>query len=191
MAHSLTIDDLLSGAAVTHKVTIPAAVLRPSPRTDGDVANSEDGKAASAGEVVLRPLTVRDVQRITRAAREQHALTSVLMVQQALVSPKATVEQVAAMSAGLVQFLLERVNAISGLDLNEDDLDRAIKAPLARACFVLAREFGWTPADCSQLTIGQVLLYLEMLARDDRDDAADRNGAPADAAPVASEGGEA
>jgi hypothetical protein len=116
--------------------------------------------------VVLRPLQIRDVERVTRAAKEQRVLTSVLMVQQALVSPKMTVEQVGSLSAGLVRYLLQQVNQISGLELGDDDLDKAVKAPLARACFVLSRDFGWTPAECSELTIGQVLLYLEMLARD-------------------------
>jgi hypothetical protein len=87
------------------------------------------------------------------------------MVQQALVSPKLTVEQVSGLSAGLVQFLLEKVNQLSGLGLAEEELEQAVKAPLARACFVLAKEFGWTPAQCAELTVGQVLLYLEMLAR--------------------------
>jgi hypothetical protein len=122
--------------------------------------------------VVLRPLQIRDVERVSRAAKEQRVLTSVLMVQQALVSPKLTVEQVGSLSAGLVQFLLEKVNAISGLSLGEDDLDGAVKAPLAKACFVLAKEFGWTPAECSELTVGQVLLYLELLARDGQDGSA-------------------
>jgi len=90
------------------------------------------------------------------------------MVQQALVAPKMTVEQVGSLSAGLVQYLLRRVNQISGLDLSDEDLDKAVKAPLARACFVLSRDFGWTPAECSELTVGQVLLYLEMLARDQK-----------------------
>jgi hypothetical protein len=30
---------------------------------------------------------------------------------------------------------------------------------------VLAREFGWTPDECSRLSLGQVLVYLEMLGR--------------------------
>ena len=38
-----------------------------------------------------------------------------------------------------------------------------VQAPLARACFVLARQFGWTPDECAELTVGQVLTYLEML----------------------------
>ncbi|MFP2929499.1 hypothetical protein ACLESO_30730 [Pyxidicoccus sp. 3LG] len=157
---SLTAEELLAGAAGTFTVPLPANVLKPG---------TGESPTGTAGEVVLRPLQIRDVERVSRAAKEQRVLTSVLMVQQALVSPKLTVEQVGSLSAGLVQFLLEKVNAISGLSLGEDDLDSAVKAPLAKACFVLAREFGWTPAECSELTVGQVLLYLEMLARDGQD----------------------
>ena len=91
-----------------------------------------------------------------------------LLVQQSLVSPALTVDQVAALPAGVAQFLTERVNAISGLAVEADDLDKAVRAPLARACFILAREFGWTPNECAELTVGQILLYLEMLARDER-----------------------
>jgi len=153
---------MLAAGNATHTVRVPAALVR----------GGESGEATAerfAGEVVLRPLLVRDVDRVVRAAKEQRVLTSVLMVQQALVSPKMTVEQIGSLPAGLVQFLSERVNAISGLTLGEDDLERGVKAPLARACFVLAREFGWTPTECSELTVGQVLLYLEMLAREERD----------------------
>jgi hypothetical protein len=83
-----------------------------------------------------------------------------------------SVEQVGDLPAGVVQFLADRVNAISGLSVSEDELEQAVRAPLARACFILAREFGWTPAECSELTVGQVLLYLEMIAREDRTEAA-------------------
>jgi len=41
-------------------------------------------------------------------------------------------------------------------------LQELVQAPLARACFVLARDFGWTPEEVSGMTIGQILLYLEM-----------------------------
>lgn len=163
MAHALSAEDLLASGATTHTVALPAALLA------GAVGSAPEGTpdGRTAGEVVLRPLLVRDVDRVVRAAKEQRVLTSVLLVQQALVAPKMTVEQVGSLPAGLVQFLSEKVNALSGLTLGEDDLERAVKAPLARACFVLAREFGWTPGECSELTVGQVLLYLEMLARDE------------------------
>jgi len=159
MAHALSAEDLLASGSATHTVALPAALL-----SGGD----ENAESPAAGEVVLRPLLVKDVDRVVRAAREQRVLTSVLLVQQALVAPKMTVEQVGSLPAGLVQFLAGKVNALSGLSLGEDDLERAVKAPLARACFVLAREFGWTPGECSELTVGQVLLYLEMLARDEQ-----------------------
>ncbi|MEM8592281.1 MAG: hypothetical protein AAGF13_07115 [Pseudomonadota bacterium] len=147
----LSTDELLQGAQATHAVAVPPALL-------GD-------PEGNAGEVVLRPLTVRDVRRINQAAGEGHVLASVLMVQQALVEPNLSVEEVGGMPAGLVKFLLSNVNRVSGLELGEEDLESAVKAPMARACFVLSKEFGWTPAECSELTIGQVLLYLEMLAR--------------------------
>jgi hypothetical protein len=163
MAHQLTADELLASATSTFTVQIPAALLRP--RASNEPPN---GAGDVAGDVVLRPLQVRDVDRAVRAAKEQRLLTSVLLVHQALVSPTLTVEQVASLPAGVAQFLTERVNAISGLAMDQDDLERAVRAPLARACFVLSREFGWTPNECAELTVGQVLLYLEMLARDER-----------------------
>ena len=156
MLPQLTADELLAGAALTYKVGIPAALVRPD---DGN------GSGAVIGEVTVRPLALRDIERIARAAKEQRLLTSVLMVQQALVAPAMTVDQVGNLPAGVVQFLLQRINAISGLSLDADGLEQAVRAPLSRACFVLSREFGWTPAECAELTVGQVLLYLEMLAR--------------------------
>lgn len=151
MATRLTAEDLLAGSGQTHAVVIPADVM-------------PAGAGAVGGEVLLRPLTVADVQRIGKATRDQGVLASVLMVQQALVDPDMTIDQVGALPAGLARFLLAEVNKISGLALSEDDLHNAVKAPLTRATFVLAREFGWSPSQCSELTVGQVLLYLEMLA---------------------------
>src|SRR3954464_11174762 len=165
MATQLTADALLASGSATHSVRIPLSLLRGG-ATNGQP--SVDTESSNAGEVTLRPLLVRDVDRVVRAAREQRVLASVLMVQQSLVAPKMSVEQVGDLPAGVVQFLADRVNAISGLSVSEDELEQAVRAPLARACFILAREFGWTPAECSELTVGQVLLYLEMIARDER-----------------------
>lgn len=159
-ATPLTAEALLASGTATHVVRIPASLLR-----GGDAPG--DGGDGPGGEVTLRPLLVRDVDRVVRAAREQRVLASVLMVQQALVAPRMSVEQVGDLPAGVVQFLADRVNAISGLSVDEDALERAVRAPLARACFILAREFGWTPTQCAELTVGQVLLYLEMIARDE------------------------
>lgn len=164
MGHRLSADELLASSGATFTVEIPAALFGRAP---GSTA-TDSVAAGAVGDVVLRPLQVRDVDRAVRAAREQRVLTSVLMVQQALVSPALSVEQVASLPAGVAQFLTEQVNAISGLSLDGDDLERAVRAPIARACFILSREFGWTPNECAELTVGQVLLYLEMLAREER-----------------------
>src|SRR5262245_36439253 len=152
MPRMLSAEDLLAGASTTFTIEVPVSVLRPD-------------EPGIAGTVTLRPLTVGDIQRVTQAAREQKVLASILMVQQALVAPRLAVEQVVSLPAGLVEFLIGKVNALSGLQFDGDDLDRAVKAPLAKACFVLAREFGWTPAQCAELTVGQILVFLEMLAR--------------------------
>jgi hypothetical protein len=151
---ALTTDELLLGGSTTHTVDVPADVLM--------------GDTDTPAQVVLRPLVLADVQRVHQAAAESRDLTSVLMVQQALVDPKVSIEDVNQMHAGLVEFLLHEVNRISGLTLGGDELEQVIRAPLARACFVLAREFGWTPDECARLTVGQVLLYVDLLGRGER-----------------------
>ena len=151
---SLTTDELLLGGRGKHTVDVPPDVLM----GDGDVPS----------QVVLRPLVLADVQRIHQAATDSRDLTSVLMVQQALVEPTVTIDDVNHMHAGLVEFLLHEVNRISGLTLGGDELEQVVRAPLARACFVLAREFGWTPDECARLTVGQVLLYVDLLGRGER-----------------------
>jgi hypothetical protein len=153
MSITLTAEDLLAGAALTHRVAVPPGLLSvPGDGTD----------------VVLRPLVLADVLRLRRASGEDGELASALMVHQALVEPSLTLDQVHRLPAGLVEFLLGEVNRISGLSLGGDELTEAVHAPLARACFVLSREFGWTPERCAGLTVGQILVYLEMLGRGER-----------------------
>ncbi len=157
---SLSVSDLLLGGSATYQVEVPARVLYP----DGSPPAAPDDVPV-AGMVTIRPLVLADVQRITTAAQESRALTSVLMVQQALVEPKMTVDEVQRLHAGLVEFLLGEVNRVSGLTMGPDLVGEAVQAPLARACFTLSRQFGWTPEECAALTVGQVLLYLEMIGQ--------------------------
>lgn len=148
---ALSAEDLLAGGALTHEVELPAALL---------------AEAGREGRVVVRPLTVRDLQRIAKAAPGDEELAAALMVQLALVEPPLTLDQVHRLPAGLARFLVERINDLSGVNTPQDALDELVQAPLARACFQLARHFGWTPEEVSGLTIGQILLYLEMVRRD-------------------------
>lgn len=152
---ALTIDELLLGGREVVIVDVPAEVLAPG------------APDPSTGTVTLRPLVLADVNRIQKAARDDDALTTVLMVQQAMVTPAVTIDQVNQMHCGLVEFLFGEVRRISGLGLARDELDEVVREPMARACFELARRFGWTPDDCAALTVGQILMYLEMASVDD------------------------
>jgi len=148
-------EELMAGARVTFDVDLPDPQLAPG-------AGPADGRS-SIRRVRLRPLTVKDIQLIARAARDDEVLTSALMVQQAVVEPALKAEQVAELPGGLVRFLVERINEVSGLSTNEDELRELTDSPLVQAFFVLAREFNWTPQQVRELTVGQVLGYLEMI----------------------------
>lgn len=147
---TLSAEELLAGGTITHQISIPEEVLK------------TNGNAPVETQVVLRPLTVRDLQRINKAARNDDGLSAALMIQLALVKPALKFEQVSRLPAGLARFLVEQINTISGISTPKDALEELVQAPLARACFVLAKEFGWTPEEVSGMTIGQILLYLEM-----------------------------
>jgi hypothetical protein len=147
---TLTAEQLLAGESLTHEAEIPVELM------------GTNGNTPPEPRVTLRALTVRDLQRIGKAASEDEGLSASLMIQQALVDPPLKLEQVAQLPAGLARFLVERINAVSGISTSRDALGELVQAPLAKACFVLAREFGWTPEQVSGMTIGQILLYLEM-----------------------------
>ena len=147
----LTTEELLAGGSLVHEVEIPVDFLN----TNGSNNN----------QVKLRPLTVRDLQLIGKAAKDDESLSAALMIQQALVEPTLKLEQVSKLPGGLARFLVEQINGISGINTPRDALEELVQAPLARACFTLAKEFGWTPEEVSGMTIGQILLYLEMARR--------------------------
>jgi hypothetical protein len=65
----LSADELLAGAALTHDIEVPAAVLGPAGPSE-----------VSVRKVRMRPLAVRDLQRVTKAARDDDSLLSVLML---------------------------------------------------------------------------------------------------------------
>jgi hypothetical protein len=149
----LTAEELLAGSSVTHDIEVPAILV-----SGGDGVQPQEPM-----KVKLRPLTIRDVNRVLKAAKDDDALLSALMLKEALVEPVLTFEQVHGLRAGVARFLVEELNRISGLKVLENGMAEAIQAPMAKACFILAREFGWSPLEVGDLTMGQVLLYLEMI----------------------------
>jgi hypothetical protein len=52
------------------------------------------------------------------------------------------------------------VNRLSGLAADGATLEDAADSPLGRTHLLLAKHFGWTPEQVSQLTPGQVAVYL-------------------------------
>lgn len=151
----LSSEELLAGGTLDFEIKLPPDILHPAGTQHEDVD--------TGNTVRLRPLTVYDLQIISRAAKENDSLTATLMVQRSLVEPQMTVAQVNGMHIGLVQYLLQHVNEISGISASQAQINEAADAPLIKAAFVLAKEFGWTPQQVNELTLGQVLLNLQML----------------------------
>ena len=154
----VTAEELLAGRELTFEVEIPPQVLSPSLNGNG---NGHSGNLAK--KVQLRPLTVRDVQLIAKGAKDDEVLTSVLMIQKAVVEPSLKQSDIAGMHSGLVRFLVDAINRISGLSTTEDEMKEIVDSPIVRAFFVLAKEFNWTPQQVREMTVGQILGYLELL----------------------------
>jgi hypothetical protein len=152
----LSAEDLLAGSSLSYDLDIPEDLL--APLTDG--TGLESGL-----KVRLQPLTMRSVQRILKAARSDEGLMSALMVKEAMTDPVLTYDQVMGLNSGLIRYILAEVQRISGLKTGEEELTEAVQEPMAKACFVLAREFGWSPGQISELTLGQVLMYIEMIRK--------------------------
>ena len=155
---ALTADELLAGTAVVHEVAVPAAVLHPSP--DG-VADA----AAAPGVVRLRALTVGTLMLVAAAARDDPGLVPVLVVKESLVEPRLGMDQVRALHVGLLHFLVQKVNEVSGLSPDGDVLDAATSGAVGQAHLLLAKHFGWSPQQVAELTPGQVAVYLAGVER--------------------------
>jgi hypothetical protein len=150
----ITPEELLAGKELTYDVEVPLSVL---------AAREESERNSEAKKIRLRPLTIKDVQLIARAAQDDEVLTSELMIHRAVVEPKLKQNEIADMPGGLVRFLVERINRISGLSAGADELKEMAGSPIVQAFFVLAKEFNWTPQQVKQMTVGQIIGYLELL----------------------------
>jgi len=155
----LTAEELLAGSGLTFQVDVPSEVMTP-----GGNGHGKSGPQS----VRLKPLTVSDLQIISRAAKESDHLIAALMVQRSLVEPAVSVAEAAAMHIGLMQYLLQEVNRISGITTDMDGFSASMEAPMVKAAFLLAREFGWTPQQVNDLTLGQILLHLQMMKENAR-----------------------
>lgn len=156
----VTAEELLAGREMTFEVEIPPQILSPSLENGNGHA---PGQGNAAKKIQLRPLTVKDVQLIAKGAKDDEVLTSVLMIQRSIVEPALKQNDIAGMHSGLVRFLVDAINRISGLSTTEDEMKEIVESPIVRAFFVLAKEFNWTPQQVREMTVGQILGYLELL----------------------------
>jgi hypothetical protein len=152
----LTPEELLAGKEMTFEVEIPPEILQPS-------VDPKKNSAKANGKVKLRPLTVRDVQLIARAAKDDEVLISMLMIQRSVLEPPLKQNDIAEMHSGLVRFLVDCINRVSGLATSQEQIQQFVDSPLVQAFFVLAKEFHWTPEQVKEMTVGQILGYLELL----------------------------
>ena len=162
----LTPQELLAGSLLVHDVTVPQALLHP-----GRAAPSD----ASERLVRLRPLKVATLALISRAARDDASLVPLLIVKESLVAPALSFDQLRQMHAGLVQFLVGEIHRISGLEPDGAAVREASASAIGEAHLLLARHYGWTPAQVAELTPGQMAVYLSGIASPP---AADRQGDP-------------
>ena len=145
----LTADDLLQGSRVTYEIEIPPPILTPTEEANADSAT-----------VLLRPLSVGTLTLISRAARDDLSLVPLLMIKESLVDPTLSLEQVRTLHVGLVHYLVQQINLVSGLTADGEVNDGAASSPQTQGYVLLAKHFGWTPEQVSQLTPGQVAIYL-------------------------------
>lgn len=145
----LSADDLLQGSQVTHEIKIPPAIL----------TLAEEAHADSA-TVLLRPLSMGTLTLISRAAHDDLSLIPLLTIKESLVDPTLSLEQVRSLNVGLVHYLVQQINLVSGLTADGEVNDGAATSPQTQGYVLLAKHFGWTPEQVSQLTPGQVAIYL-------------------------------
>jgi hypothetical protein len=150
-ARLLTAQDLLAGSSLIHDIFIPQAVLNPA---------LPPAEELPPGKVRMRPLNIATLTLISRAAREDGSLVPLLMIKESLVEPTLSLERIRQMHIGLIHYLVSQVNLISGLSPEGETLAESSNSPLGQTHLLLARHFGWTPQQVSQLTPGQVAVYL-------------------------------
>ena len=148
----LSAQDLLAGAALVHAVDVPGRVLHP-------------GSTLAGGRVQIRPLSVGTLGLISRAARDDASLIPVLMIKEALAEPALSMEQIRQLHVGLADFLVAQINFLSGLSADGESLAEAQATSLGQTHLLLAKHFGWAPEQVSQLTPGQVGVYLAGIER--------------------------
>ena len=87
-------------------------------------------------------------------------MVPLLLVKESMVEPTMSLDELRRLHAGLIHYLVSKVNTISGLSPSGDVLDDAVRSPAGQVHVLLAKHFGWSPDQVARLTPGQVAVYL-------------------------------
>ena len=153
---TLTAESLLAGALLRHEITL---------REDLWPLVGEHGPDAPT--VIVRPLTVGDLQRIAHASGGDDERGAVLMIQHALCEPRLDFEQASGLPAGVALFLVEQIGRVSGIDASPEHASRLAAEPLAGVLHLVARTYGWTAEQVSGMTVGQLQASIVSIAEDE------------------------
>ncbi|HHG83929.1 MAG TPA: hypothetical protein ENJ82_04205 [Bacteroidetes bacterium] len=101
----VTADELLAGANATYRLEVPAEVVRPG-------AEGENKPVV----IQLRPVTIGGFQLILKAAKDDPGMIPILLIKESLVEPEMNLQQVQRLHLGLVEYLVNHIRKISGMD---------------------------------------------------------------------------
>jgi hypothetical protein len=104
----LTAEDLLFGVHSSYDVAVPQSLLQPT-------ADRSEIGADKDKNVQLQPLSLRTFQRIVKTCQYDSDQISRYMIREGLINPKLTDEQIAMLPVGIANFLVEKIQWISGL----------------------------------------------------------------------------
>ena len=114
--HKLTAEDLLAGANTSFELAIPAEVLNPSFSSEKKMGLSSNGSTQESTMIVeLRPLSIGAFQLIMKASRNDAGMIPLLMIKEAMLTPKMSIDQIRKLNVGLVEFIVKNIRTISGL----------------------------------------------------------------------------
>ncbi len=111
---TLSAEDLLLGTQTHYDLVIPPHILQPDLAPQN--AEQDDKPVASTEKiVVIKPLSLKAFQLILNASKSNGDQIPTFMILESLVTPQMTAAQIGALPVGLVNFLVENIQLISGL----------------------------------------------------------------------------
>lgn len=101
---NITAEDLLAGSSAKFEIEIPPEVLHAGKKSNGKQVT-----------VVLQPINIETLQLIMKASKDNSSLIPLLLIKEGVIAPKLALNQIQKMHIGLVDFLVQEIRHISGM----------------------------------------------------------------------------